>query len=292
MTRQAYLITAYKDGEALYDLVNGLDPEDEVYIHIDKKSEHEMAADPFVQKLRERKGCHLFFEYSVTWGGYSHVEAMLLLMREAIKDGTDKYIHMVTGEDMLIIPAADIKKRFTETDDKDKIYLDYIEEKDFNDEVKKRYETYFWFKNSDLRNPFVWHFKNFIRGIQKLFGVKRKSLGGFDELYKGLFYISLPGDCAKDIQDHLSAHPEYENDLKRTELPEEFFFHTLLLNDGFADGKWKDRIVRKELRYMKWDGASPVYLGESDINDIKTAVKDGYIFARKVHGNDRLRKAL
>ncbi len=42
---------------------------------------------------------------------------------------------------------------------------------------------------------------------------------------------------------------------------------------------------------MKWTGPSPSYLSENDIEDVKKAVKDGYVFARKVHGNDELRRS-
>ena len=79
--------------------------------------------------------------------------------------------------------------------------------------------------------------------------------------------------------------------MKKTELPEEFFFHTLLLNDGFENGKWKDKIVKKELRFMKWEGASPKYLSAGDMEDIKKAADEGYIFARKVN-DDHLRKEI
>ena len=57
------------------------------------------------------------------------------------------------------------------------------------------------------------------------------------------------------------------------------------------NGKWKDKIVKKELRFMKWEGASPKYLSAGDMEDIKKAADEGYIFARKVN-DDHLRKEI
>ena len=295
MKRQAYLITAYKDIKALEDLISKVSPLDKIYVHIDRRSKEIKMADPILVRLSESGNCHFFSKYRITWGSYTHVEAMLFLMEKALSDAKDNgdeiYIHMVTGEDVFLASPETIHERFTDTDDRDKIYLDYFEEKDFSPEVIKRYDTYFMFKDRNLRNPFVWHLKNFIRLCQKAAGVKRTSLGGFDKVYKGLFYISMPGECAADILNYLNAHPDYESDMKKTELPEEFFFHTLLLNDGFENGKWKDRIVKKELRFMKWEGASPKYLSAGDMEDIKKAADEGYIFARKVN-DDHLRKEI
>ena len=49
----------------------------------------------------------------------------------------------------------------------------------------------------------------------------------------------------------------------------------------FMNSYFKERVVKKELRYMNWergDGSSPVFLNETDYD----AIQNGdYIFARK-----------
>ena len=94
----------------------------------------------------------------------------------------------------------------------------------------------------------------------------------------------MPVQAAGDILAYVKEHPEYEKAMYRCQIPEEFFFHTLLLNESFNRGKWKPLIINKELRYMDWergDGGSPVYLEEGDYEALASG---DYCFARKFHG--------
>ena len=279
--KQAYLITAYKDFAAVYELASFLCEYDKVYIHIDKKST-DIGTDE-MNMLNELPGCEAFSAYSIAWGGYTHVQAIMSLMERAIADEEVTYMHFLTGEDFPLRSPEMLQEIFTK---EEHIYLSFIPEKDFNDAVKKRYYYYNLFQNKNVKNPFLWQLQNFTVNAQKLLGIRRKSLGEFTTIYKGLVYMSLPKAAAVDILQYVKAHPEYEKDLYRCQIPEEFFFHTLILNERFAGGKWKDRVIDKELRYMNWergDGGSPVYLEEDDYDEL---AKGDYCFARKVHGKE------
>ncbi|MCR5655808.1 MAG: beta-1,6-N-acetylglucosaminyltransferase [Lachnospiraceae bacterium] len=285
--RQAYLITAYKDFDAVYELASFLCREDYVYLHIDKKSKE--IGEREIERLRELKHVKVISDYSVPWGGFTHVQAFLRLMKLAAANPDVSYLHFLTGEDFPVRSPKEIHDRFV---DCDKIYLDYVEQKDFPPQVEKRYRYYNWFQNKNVKNPVLWQVQNLTVNCQKLVGIRRKKLGEFSDIYKGLLYISLPGDCAKDILSYVSEHPEYVKALYRTQIPEEFFFHTILLNDSFANGKYKDRIEKRELRYLNWergDGGSPAYLLEEDLPLLK---KGRYYFARKFHSHDALREQI
>lgn len=277
--KQAYLITAYKDFPAVYELASFLCREDRVFIHVDKKSREIGEAE--LAKLNALPNCRAFCVYSVPWGGYAHIQAILYLMREAAAEEEVSYFHLLTGEDFPVQSPKRLHERFV---DENRIYLSYIEEADFTQAVQKRIRCYNFFQNKNVKNPVLWQLQNWTVICQKLLGVYRTSLGEFDKIYKGLVYISMPKEAAADILRYLEAHPEYEKDLYRCQLPEEFFFQTLLLNEGFCQGKWKRLVVNRELRYMDWERGnvgSPAYLEESDY--AKIAAGD-YCFARKLHG--------
>lgn len=284
-----YLITAYKDFDAVYELASFLSQKDEVFIHVDKKS-REIGSEE-MKRLNALPGCHTISAYAIAWGGYTHVRAILKLMELAVSKGDIGYLHFLTGEDFPVYSPDRLHEKFAGDEH---IYLSYIEEKDFNPAVKKRYYYYNLFQNQNVKNPFLWQLQNFTVNVQKLLGIRRKSLGEFEKVYKGLVYISMPRAAAADILEYVKNHPEYEKALYRCQIPEEFFFHTLLLNERFCNGKWKPHIVDRELRYMNWsrgDGGSPAYLEEEDYEGI---LAGDYCFARKFHsrGSEKLKEKI
>lgn len=287
--KQAYLITAYKDFDAVYELASFLSKEDKVFIHVDKKSRE--IGSPELGKLNALENCRAVSLYSISWGGYGHISAFLELMRLAAEDEEVSYLHFLTGEDFPLKSPQRLHERFAGDEH---IYLSYIEDKDFNDAVKKRYYYYNLFQNKNVKNPFLWQLQNFTVSLQRLARIKRKRLGEFQKIYKGLVYISMPAAAAKDILSYVEAHPEYEKAMYRCQIPEEFFFHTLLLNESFCGGKWKPLIIDKELRYMDWergDGGSPVYLEDEDYESLAAG---DFCFARKFHskGTEGLKKKI
>jgi len=281
MNQQAYLLTAYKDYDAVSELASFLSEEDFVFIHVDKKSV--AITNQQIEELNQNSKINAYREFSIAWGGYNHVNALLSLMRKAVASEAVSYIHMLTGEDFPLCSPKELHERFV---DDGHIYLSYIKDDDFNEAVKKRYLYYNFFQDKNVKNKVLWLIQDFTVKLQKMVGIKRSQWGEFTELYKGLVYISMPIEAAKDILDYIDSHPEYVKDMYKCQLPEEFFFHTLLLNESFYEGKWRKKIIDQELRYMNWtrgDGGSPVYLEDEDFNEL---AKGNYFFARKFHGKE------
>jgi hypothetical protein len=98
MSRHAYLITAHHQFEILEKLLILLDdPRNDIYIHIDSKVK-EFDFDRFAGIL---KYSSIFFvpRIPVFWGGYSQIEATLILLRESAVKGYD-YYHFISGVDL------------------------------------------------------------------------------------------------------------------------------------------------------------------------------------------------
>lgn len=92
-----YLITAYKDFDAVYELASFLSQKDEVFIHVDRKS-REIGKEE-IDKLNALPRCRAISAYAIAWGGYTHVQAILALMEAAVSEGDIGYLHFLTGED-------------------------------------------------------------------------------------------------------------------------------------------------------------------------------------------------
>lgn len=268
---QAFLITAYKDYGQLHELAMYLGEHNKVFIHVDKSS-NEITPEQ-VLRLNHISNCTAVSDYAICWGSFTHVQAIYELIGLALADEKVTYMHLITAQDLPVLPLDELERRF---DGERHIYMDYIPPEEQPETVKVRYQYYNWFINKNVKNKWLWSLQYLTVLLQKIAFVKRKKIGEFGEIYKGLVYISMPRDAAEYVVAYCGSHPEYLRSLRSCQVPEEFFFQTLFLNSPY-----KERIVKKELRYMNWergDGSSPVYLDERDYD----AIAGGdYVFARK-----------
>ena len=90
--RIAYLITAYNNFNHLKRLLSALDDSGAFfYIHIDKNS-------PLPTNLNEFQNITFIKRHKVWWAGWSHQQAILNLMKEAVS-GTYDYYALLSGAD-------------------------------------------------------------------------------------------------------------------------------------------------------------------------------------------------
>lgn len=279
--KQGFLITAYKDCEGLYELASYLSEHgNKVFIHVDAKSREIKQGE--IDQLNKIPGCYAVSLFSIPWGGMNHVHALLALLKKAAADHEISYIHCITGQDYPVISIEEIEERFAACS---QIYMDCIAPEDQPKQVIERFRYYNWFQNKNVKNPILWQIQNFTVKLQKILGIKRKRIGEYERIYKGLFYVSMPIGAAQYIVEYCERHQKFLKDLSNCQLPEEIFFQTLFMNS-----KWARQVAHTNLRYMNWergDGSSPVYL---DIQDYDAIITGDYIFARKF--DDKISKEL
>jgi hypothetical protein len=77
------------------------------------------------------------------------------------------------------------------------------------------------------------------------------------------------------VHAYVQSRPEYVRYFGRVYIPDELFFHTLLLNSAL-----RDRVVDDDLRYVDWSrpSAGQKTLGIEDIDALEASPK---LFARK-----------
>lgn len=115
--KNAYLVIAHSDPEMLYLLTDKLGVDNDIFIHIDKKS----CLDSYSDTLNK---CNVYLvkeRISVSWAGFSMVKAMLSLLSTAMSKHAYSHYIFLSGKDYPIKKQGEIDNYFRENKDKELI---------------------------------------------------------------------------------------------------------------------------------------------------------------------------
>ena len=270
---QSFIMTAYKDPGNLYRLVERLRGDFNVFIHIDSSST--VLGKKDMNQLNQLCGVMATSTYSITWGSYKHLLALIDLAREACKWTADGgYLHFISGQDYPVYNNQYIKDFFA---DNKKIYMDYRDLSHMEPHQKKffQYKNHLWRFN--YWNKLVHAVRNIDNWIQRSFGLLNDNIGGVRDIAQGLVWMSMPKEPMQYALDYVHSNSRFMHDVYRLQVPEEFVFQTILGNSHF-----KNDIEPNNLRYADWhrrNGSLPAYLDENDYDKI---LESGCLFARKI----------
>jgi len=109
--KHAYLIEAHKDDYVFYSLLKMLDHElNDIFIHMDSKN---VGFNPEqIKKTVHQSSIFFTQRTSVIWGGYSQINAELLLLEKATQTNKYAYYHLLSGQDLPIKPQSYIHEFF------------------------------------------------------------------------------------------------------------------------------------------------------------------------------------
>ena len=263
---QAIIITCYKDKDNLIRLIDSFGKRVNIYVHIDKSSE-----ELDIQKLRERfkdnKNLKFYSKYKISWGGYNHLLAIIDLMKIAYTEN-NSYFHIISGQDYLVKNVEEFLE-FFENDNH--MYMTLTENEQLTLNVKSRYTR--GTVNSNLHNY------KLIKYVDVVYGTFRNknNIGKITDISKGMVWTSFPRDICEYVFDYIKMDTSFMKDLKHCIIPEEFFFQSIVNNS-----KYKNRIVKDNLRYTDWsyrNGSQPAYL---DLTDYESITNSNCFFARKI----------
>ena len=143
---QAFVITAYKDYEALKTLTLALSRRGLCVIHADAQGAvtarqvDELNALPNVRAIRK---------YKVNWGSVCHLYALLDLCRMALEDERVDYLHLMSAQDVPLLCADEMERRFAgET----RLFMQRLSTAE-NPELAHRYEHYHFMHWLNYRDP-------------------------------------------------------------------------------------------------------------------------------------------
>lgn len=274
--KQALLITAYKNIHHLKHIIDYFGADFSFYIHIDKKSS---VSESDLKALKESKS-NVFIsrQFKTNWGGMNHLNCTLLLLKEALSNNENEYIHLISGHDFPI-KTPDYFSSFLQKN-KGKQFIEYftMPAKVWENGGMDRLLYYNFY---DPINAKVNNGKNekLIRSLvrfQKNLGLKRSlDFNGFN-LYGGSTWWSLNSDCCNYIINFTEENPAFLKRFKHTFCAEEIFFQTIIMNSRF-----KDAVINNNLRHIIWElrnGNMPAALDESDFDSL---MNSQHLFARR-----------
>jgi hypothetical protein len=241
----AYLITAYGDFDHLERLVDALDEAGVgFFIHIDAKS----AVPPVViERLAARENVVFAPRREIWWGGWSHTAAILALMTLAAgqSDGDISsvydYFIILSGTDYPVRSNSTIRETLA-------VGGEFINAAPgFRPGKPESRVRYYWFDGFDRRrltSPRTWLMRGAEIALRTLGIAKRRY--PFEEIWSGVVWSALSGDCVRYILEYVRTHPRFFSFFRTAQVPEEMFFQTIIGNSPFASG------IRGTLTYMDW----------------------------------------
>jgi hypothetical protein len=230
----AYLITAYNNYNHLKRLIRALNDGNGVFfIHIDKKS-------PLPNNLHEFDNIIFIERKNVWWGGWSHLDAILRLIRSAAGHSFDYYI-LLSGTDYPIRPNSFLYEKLSSGDEFISMNKGFGIPKA---EDRTKYYYFDYFDRRNLRNIKTLFFFLLERTIRLFF---QKRSYPFEQIYYGPTWWALSNDCIAYVLDQIEKNKEYLTFYQTSWCPEESFFQTIIGNSPFSS------TCTTNLTYVDWD---------------------------------------
>lgn len=280
----AYIILAHRNPTHLRRLIEKLaHPDDSFFIHLDKKCD----LLEFKKHLQNIQANSFFIDNRINaqWGDITIVQATLNLMREALNNQI-KFDHLIllSGQDYPIKPTRFIRSFYQKN--KSISFINFtpfpVESLNYGGYDRIHYYSFNVFKKRETFIPFSWNknlsikgkILNFLLGLRCLFLPKRKFPSTLTPYY-GSQWWSMSYDAAKTVLSYVANNPDYLKYHKRTLIPDEIFFQSILINNvsrGFAKNN--------NYRYIDWNINSdhPKEIDETHFEQITNC---DCLFARK-----------
>lgn len=277
MLRHAYLIVAHNDWELLKILIELIDSSNhDIYIHIDKKSKNVPVNE--ISGSAKESGIFIYQEYKVYWGGYSIVQAEMLLLKNAYLNKYD-YYHILSGAD-LPIQSKDYIDTFFEKN-RGKEFIAFYER---NSETIRRTKYYHFLQN--YRRRFKIQFFNEIftfleRSLllgQMIIHIDRMRKFSDIEIMKGSQWCSITHEFVEHV---LGCEQLIEKVFRYTSCADELFLQTIVWNSKFKEKLFQSKDIENNLRLIDWTrgvNGNPYTFKKIDFDLIKNSK---CLFARK-----------
>lgn len=265
--KHAYLIEAHKDDYVFYSLLKMLDHKlNDIYIHMDAKN---VGFDAEQAKKTVHQS-HVFFTQrtSVMWGGYSQINAELLLLKNAIESNEYAYYHLLSGQDLPIKSQSYIHDFFEKNNG-----LEFVRFENESFQYYDRTKYYYWLQDRVGRKHKFLTIS--LKTIQQKCHINRNKDITFQ---KGSNWFSITDSLARYV---VSKEDWIKKTFHDTICCDEVFLQTIIVNSAF-----KDRLAQTTfndsnemfMRLIDWERGNPYIFTISDLNEIESSPM---LFCRK-----------
>jgi hypothetical protein len=261
----AYVILAHKNLEQLPRLVRTLDTgRASFFLHIDKKTD----ISPYRQELGEidkQPNVQFVKRYHCPWAAFGIIKAQRTAMQTALRTNPRlTHFTLLTGQDYPIKPPDEID-----------LYFDAHRGTSFIKQRKKLIRVRY--KNWYLH--FAGRHRRVSAKLLNRVGIERRIPDGLRPV-KGPAFFTLSRECTEYALRFFEENPRYVKFFKHTKHPDEYFWHTILLNSPL-----RETVENKTLRYEPFEEQKPFrahgrVLSNADLTKLK-AVSSKRFFAKK-----------
>jgi hypothetical protein len=261
--RIAYLILAHRAPDDLLTMLPAFRRHGETYLHVDRDSRgfdghwDDLAKHTILPKRR----------HSVSWGGFSVVEATLELIETALARGSADYLILMSGACLPILNAASLSQRLASEAGE---YIDMMPDHEARGHDRKKRLAHYRFYSKTLPRPYL----GALNRLSRLAWTRNSFEAEFGEPRFGSMWWCLSRPCLEWAMRFRRQHPTYDKRFRHTETPDESYFQTLVSLSPFAQR------VKGSLTYVDWEkgGSHPKTLSRQDLPRIAAS---GLCFARK-----------
>jgi hypothetical protein len=259
-----YLIRAHTAPEQLARLVERLDAADvRFYIHVNRRTDDEVFG-AMQSRLSGRDDVVWLPRVACYWGGFSLLKATLVGI-EAILASRDVPDHAVllSGQDYPLRPPDEIAAHLAERRGRNLLHHFRLPAEEWAGEGGGL---------NRLRYPHLERVRFRTRLLR--LPVPRRLPRGL-EPYGGMALWALTGETLAELMRFLQARPDVLRFFRRTKMPDELFFQTVLMSSPLAG-----TVDNELLHYLDWSSGSahPATLTAADLPRLRAS---GKLFARK-----------
>jgi len=259
-----YLIRAHMAPEQLVRLVGRLDEGDvRFYVHVNRLTDDETFA-AMQAGLAGRENVVWLPRVACYWGGFSLLRATLVGIEAILASGeAPDHAILLSGQDYPLRPPAEIESYFAEHNGRNLLNHFSLPAPEWAGEGGGL---------NRLRYP---HFER-VRYRTRLLRlpIPRRLPDGL-EPHGGMAFWALTGETLAWLMRFVGERPEVLRFFRRTKMPDELFFQTVLLSSPLAG-----TVDNELLHYLDWSAGSahPATLTAADLPKLRAS---GKLFARK-----------
>lgn len=293
-----YIILAHKNPRQVRRLVEKLDGVNcNFYLHIDKSTD----IAPFIEELSHLQKIHILpseKREATIWGDIGLIKATINCLEQILADGRSGFCALLSGQDYPIKSNEAIESFLTNNPQTNFISTFPIPSSRWADDGMRRTVLYKvnisnrrkhfvllpsvfekrFYNPKTLKGVFALIMAGKFQFLKKI--LKRREVPGYVAPFGGEHWWALPVETIGEIFDFLKKHPDFYSYHKDTLLPEEIFFHSIVMH---LAGHNSEMIVEPTLTYVNWERENvilPVTFTENDLDELKEQ-PENMLFARK-----------
>jgi len=273
--RHAFMIITFRDIKVVSKFIDQIDdPRNDIFIHIDKKSQ--LTPEDFPRPKHARM--KIYKKYLVVWGGSNIARTELYLLKKAYPHHYD-YFHLCSEADMMIKTNDQFHDFFKANKGKEFIHF---QDKSLRPEHLNRVEQYhpltqliYRFPSKKVRHHLIEADKKMVK-LQKMVGFKRSH--PFESLQKGCNWFSITSDLAAYV---LANEKKLLKFIRGSFIPEESILQSLVQGTVFMDRLYDQNFDNNHLaagRMLDWERGTPYVFR---LEDFDLLVNSPGLIARK-----------